>query len=181
MEIVEKTYEALRELFPASDTPVAEAAVETAEEEAADTVQEEEAEALPREPGVLRTEHSERGNHLDVLCSAEQIVDVTGVLDREGFFNESISGVDWIKDEQMEVIYDFNRLDNQRCRVVVRVFVPREKPEVPTISAIFPGANWHERETFDFYGVIFTGHPNLERILLPEDADFHPLLKDYMP
>jgi NADH-quinone oxidoreductase subunit C len=50
---------------------------------------------------------------------------------------------------------------------------------VPTISHVHPGANWHERESHDFFGIIFTGHPGLLPLLLPEDADFHPLRKDY--
>jgi NADH-quinone oxidoreductase subunit C len=72
-------------------------------------------------------------------------------------------------------------LGGEHCRVMVRVLVPRSKPVVPTISGVFPAADWHERETYDFYGIHFQDHPNLTRILLPEDADFHPLLKDYMP
>jgi NADH-quinone oxidoreductase subunit C len=50
---------------------------------------------------------------------------------------------------------------------------------LPTLSAIYPGADWHERETHDFFGVIFSGHPDLTPLLLPEDADFHPLRKDF--
>ena len=48
-----------------------------------------------------------------------------------------------------------------------------------TISPVFPGANWHERETHDFFGIVFRGHPNLEPLLLPEDATYHPLRKDF--
>ena len=65
------------------------------------------------------------------------------------------------------------------CRVVVRARIPRDCPEIPTVSDIFPGANWHERETHDFFGIKFIGHPHLIPLLLPEDADFHPLLKDF--
>ena len=50
---------------------------------------------------------------------------------------------------------------------------------VPSVSAVTPAANWFEREIFDMFGLSFEGHPQLERILLPEDADFHPLLKDF--
>jgi len=59
--------------------------------------------------------------------------------------------------------------------------VPRDQAELPTLSGVFPGANWHERETHDFFGIRFTGHPDLTPFLLPEDATFHPLRKDYAP
>jgi NADH-quinone oxidoreductase subunit C len=64
--------------------------------------------------------------------------------------------------------------------VVVRARVPREEPEVPTISGVFPGANWHERETHEFFGIKFRGHPDLSPLLLPEDAAYHPLRKDFV-
>ncbi len=138
-------------------------------------------EAPPREPGVLVTDPARHGSHLDVLCRPDQVVDVARVMDREGYFLEAIAGVDWLERGQMEVIYDYNRLGGEHCRVMVRVCVPRDQPSLPTITGVFPAADWHERETFDFYGVRFQGHPNLIRILLPEDADFHPLRKDYKP
>ena len=50
---------------------------------------------------------------------------------------------------------------------------------MPSIASIYPAADWHEREAYDMYGVRFIGHPNLERILLPQDADFHTLLMDF--
>ncbi|MBU0481502.1 MAG: NADH-quinone oxidoreductase subunit C [Proteobacteria bacterium] len=82
-------------------------------------------------------------------------------------------------EDPMEVVYDYNTTGGELCRVVVRCKVPRSKPELPTISAICSGANWHERETHDFFGIVFTGHPDLSPLLLPEDADFHPLRKDF--
>ncbi len=82
--------------------------------------------------------------------------------------------------DDLEVVYDFNHYESL-CRVVIRARVPRNQPEVPTISQIYPGANWHERETHDFFGITFVGHPYLEPLLLPEDADYHPLLKDFRP
>jgi len=134
-----------------------------------------------RPDGVLVVDYTGRGVHLDVQCSPQQIVETAKLLDEAGFCLESISGIDWIKDEQMEVVYDYNRTDGQFCRVAVRVRVPRSEPVVPTVSDIFPGANWHERETHEFFGITFEGHPYLVPLLLPEDADFHPLLKDFTP
>jgi NADH:ubiquinone oxidoreductase subunit C len=60
----------------------------------------------------------------------------------------------------------------------VHVKVPLDQ-EAPTISHIYPGANWYEREAYDLFGIRFAGHPDLRRILLPFDADFHPLLKKF--
>ncbi|MEJ2032852.1 MAG: NADH-quinone oxidoreductase subunit C [Deltaproteobacteria bacterium] len=77
---------------------------------------------------------------------------------------------------EMEVVYDYSS-SGELCRVVVRTRIPRDNPELPSIQQIYPGANWHERETHDFFGIRFSGHPNLTPFLLPEDADFHPLLK----
>jgi len=85
-----------------------------------------------------------------------------------------------LPEDALEAVYDFNHYE-ALCRVVIRTRVPRSKPEVPTISLIYPGANWHERETHDFFGINFVGHPYLVPLLLPEDADFHPLLKDFRP
>ncbi|WP_457573403.1 NADH-quinone oxidoreductase subunit C [Desulfolithobacter sp.] len=135
----------------------------------------------PRQVGILELEHSDRGVHLDVLLDPDLVVKAAEILDGLGFSLEAVTGVDWIKDNRMEVIYDYNHTGGELCRVVVRTFISREKPEITTISEVFPGANWHERETHDFFGIVFTGHPCLEPLLLPEDADFHPLLKDFKP
>lgn len=85
-----------------------------------------------------------------------------------------------LPEDVLEAVYDFNHYEGL-CRVTIRTRVPRSKPEVPSISRIYPGANWHERETHDFFGIIFVGHPYLVPLLLPEDADYHPLLKDFRP
>ncbi len=63
--------------------------------------------------------------------------------------------------------------------VAIKVRVPRDKPEVPSVEKVWTGADWHERETFDLMGVIFTGRDDLRRILLPEDWPGHPLRKDW--
>jgi NADH-quinone oxidoreductase subunit C len=82
------------------------------------------------------------------------------------------------KDEELCVVYHLHNLvDNVRIRL--KVYVPSEKPDVFTATQIFPGANWMERETYDFYGINFVGHPDLRRILNADDMDYFPLRKEY--
>jgi len=121
-----------------------------------------------------------RGVNLDVAAAPSQVVAAARLLDRNGFSIDTVTGVDWPAQGQMEVVYDFMHF-TANLRVSVRARVPRDNPEIPTISGVFPGANWHERETHDFFGIRFAGHPNLKPFLLPEDADYHPLRKDYKP
>ena len=122
-----------------------------------------------------------RGVNLDVTVAPDQVVAAAQLLDRYGFSLDTITGVDWLAQEQMEVVYDYMHF-TVNLRVAVRTRVPRDQAAVPTISSVFPGANWHERETHDFFGIFFTGHPKMSPpFLLPEDADYHPLKKDYKP
>jgi NADH-quinone oxidoreductase subunit C len=127
---------------------------------------------------VQITDYAAKGYHLDVRLGPEQVIAAAELLDKNGLSLDTITGVDWLAENQMEVVYDFFHPAANR-RVVVRARVPRATPEIPTISKVFPGANWHERETHDFFGIRFTGHPNLTPLLLPEDATFHPLRKDF--
>jgi len=133
----------------------------------------------PPSPGPVQSvDYSLKGYHLDVTVSSGQVVLAAEILDQNGFGLDAITGVDWIAQNEMEVVYDyFHPLSP--LRVVVRARVPRGHPELPTLSGVFPGANWHERETHDFFGIRFLGHPDLTLFLLPEDADYHPLRKDF--
>lgn len=78
----------------------------------------------------------------------------------------------------IEVLYVLRSLDRNHW-FRVSVGVPDDAPVLPTVTDLFPTANWHEREVFDFFGVDFTGHPGLTRILMPEDWVGHPQRKDY--
>jgi NADH-quinone oxidoreductase subunit C len=119
-----------------------------------------------------------KGWHLDATVTPDQVVQGAMLMDRHGFAIDTITGVDWLAENQMEVVYDyFHPLVG--LRVAIRTRIPRAEPELPTISKVFPGADWHERETHDFFGIRFAGHPNLTPLLLPEDADYHPLKKDF--
>ncbi|MEM3852415.1 MAG: NADH-quinone oxidoreductase subunit C [Methanomassiliicoccales archaeon] len=77
-----------------------------------------------------------------------------------------------------EVIYHISSYKN-RCMLQFRVELPREDPSVDSISNLWFGANWHERETYDMYGIVFKNHPKLERVLMPEGTDFFPFRKDF--
>jgi NADH-quinone oxidoreductase subunit C len=109
-----------------------------------------------------------------VFLSVEELGNAAKRLCDHGYSIEDVSVVDTV--QGFMVVYHFDRLTSPG-RVALRILAPHDKPEVPSISEIFSGANWHERECHDFFGVIFTGHPNLVPLLLPEDAKFHPLLK----
>ena len=82
------------------------------------------------------------------------------------------------QEDELEVVYDFN-LYAARHRVCLRVRTPRANPLIHTIAEIYPIAHWQEREIHEFFGIVFIGHPYLIPLLLPEDAEYHPLLKDY--
>jgi NADH-quinone oxidoreductase subunit C len=107
-----------------------------------------------------------------------------------------ISGVDYLEPDpkkvakagfepHTEVVYHFQSFTH-RHRFVLKLMLPRwkldkpgELPEVPSVSSIWPAADWHEREVYDLSGIWFAGHPDLRRILLAEDWTGHPLRKDY--
>jgi NADH-quinone oxidoreductase subunit C len=79
---------------------------------------------------------------------------------------------------RFEVVYNMISTTH-RHRIRLKVRVPEEDPRIDSVSSIWQTANWHERETFDLMGIKFDGHPDLRRILLPEDWEGHPLRKEY--
>ncbi len=89
------------------------------------------------------------------------------------------SGVDYPKRSEIEVVYHlFSYRHRHAC--VLKTAVPRDSPTMPTVSPVWPTALWQEREIFDLLGVVFEGHPDLRRLLLPEDWVGHPLRKDFV-
>lgn len=82
------------------------------------------------------------------------------------------------KNHELSVVYHLYSMTNN-IRIRIHVFLPITKPEIQTVTHLYPTANWMERETFEFFGIKFIGHPNLKIILNVEDMDYHPLLKQY--
>ena len=91
----------------------------------------------------------------------------------------NVTGVDnGVEKNTMEVVYHFYSI-TKNIHFIIKVVLDRQKPVVPSLTSIWRTADWHERETFDFFGIHFEGHPDLRRILLPANWEGHPLRKDY--
>ena len=83
-----------------------------------------------------------------------------------------------LQNRELAVVYHLhNLIDNIRIRF--KIFIPVAKPDVFSATALYSGANWMERETYDYYGVNFVGHPNLKRILNVDEMDYFPMRKEY--
>lgn len=91
-----------------------------------------------------------------------------------------VSGVHYPGDEgrELHAVYSFLSMTYNR-RIRVEVSVPDADPHLPSICSVYPAADWHERETYDMFGMVFDGHPGLTRILMPDDWEGHPLRKDF--
>ena len=93
----------------------------------------------------------------------------------------SVSGVHFPQDEgaELHVVYHLLSITHGGRRLRVEVTAPDADPHIPSVVATYPAADWHERETWDMFGVVFDGHPALTRILMPDDWAGHPQRKDY--
>ena len=119
-----------------------------------------------------------------IVLNTEQLVAVCAYLQKnlQYTFLATVTAVDW--DERIpryDVVYHLLSIPNRaELRLKVRVGKRREEhPAVPTVTGVWPGANWYEREVYDMFGIVFPGHPDLRRILMPDDWTTHPLRKDY--
>lgn len=129
-----------------------------------------------------------------ILIRREDIVEVCRLLRDDpdlqyNFFSECL-GVDYLNrfpDHRFEVVYNLYSVRYEKNgvsygtgrRIFLKVPVPESDPVVPSVTPVYPGANFPEREIYDMFGVRFSGHPDLRRILMPEDWVGHPQRKDY--
>jgi NADH-quinone oxidoreductase subunit C len=125
------------------------------------------------------------GTGRDASCSVEpaRIAEVCQFLRTEPALRfdclSNLSGVDYPKRNAIQVVYHLFSY-SLRQWIVLKVDATRDDPVVPTVSDVWSAADWQEREVFDLLGVTFTGHPDLRRILMPEDWPGHPLRKDFV-
>lgn len=112
----------------------------------------------------------------------DKIHEVLAYLKTEPEFNfhylTDLTGFQTADEKHLGVIYHLHNMP-KNLRVRVKTFFPMTHPEIPTATDLWPAANWMERETYDFYGVKFKGHPNLKRILNVDEMDIFPLRKEY--
>ena len=141
-----------------------------------------------RLPDVVERAVQDRGE-LTLYVPRERLLDLLRLLrdDHDLRFEllSSLSGVDYLghpghKDDpkRLHVAYHLTSLSYRR-RVRVEVAVSPDDPHVPSVVGLYPTADWHERETWDFFGIVFDGHPALTRIEMPDDWPGHPQRKDY--
>jgi len=136
-----------------------------------------------RFPGLAFRRHTGPAvRDFTLIVAAEAIVEVCAFLRDDPEFDFAmlswLGGMDYLpREPRFEVVYSLLSL-SRNARLHLKVQLPGENPIVPTVCGVWPTANWHEREAFDFYGIEFAGHPDLTRILLPEDWVGWPLRKD---
>jgi NADH-quinone oxidoreductase subunit C len=141
-------------------------------------------EAFPGLDDAIEKVVVDRGE-LTLHIVPERIADVCRTMrDDEALRFElcsSVSGVDYLGAEdgrRLHVVYHLTSMTYRR-RIRLEVAVTAENPAVPSVTSVYPTADWQEREAYDMFGIRFEGHPNLTRILMPDDWEGHPQRKDY--
>ncbi|MEN9281919.1 MAG: hypothetical protein RL594_854 [Bacteroidota bacterium] len=137
-------------------------------------------------PGCTSTEHH---GDLTIHVGKDVLLDVLAELKENPStqFNQlvDVTAIDWAKEgDRFEVVYFLYSIPNA-THVRIKVAVREDNPHVPSVVGVYESANWYERETFDMYGIVFDGHPDLRRFFMPEDfmdedgTPLYPLRKDF--
>ncbi len=141
-------------------------------------------EKLKENFGSEIVEVTETAGQVSVTVRRDRIVDILRFLHNDGelLFDHlaDLCGVDWLgkKTPRFEVVYNLFSIRYKRY-IRIKAQVPEEDPRIDSVAHIWKTANWLERECYDMFGIVFEGHPDLRRLLMPEDWEGYPLRKDY--
>lgn len=133
------------------------------------------AQAVP-EGQVNEADYAKTGYHLEVRLDQVGMRRVAKEMLQRRFLLETITAVDFI--DHFELIYLYSTYYQDNFRVITRIQIPKETSPF-SVSSIYPEAIWLEREVYDFFGIHFQEHPDLKRIINPDEADYFPLLKNF--
>ena len=131
--------------------------------------------ALP-EGRVHPGDYDRTGYHLEFRLDQVGMRRVAREMKAKQFYLETITAVDFI--DYFEIVYIYSTYYQALCRVMTRIRMPKEASPF-SVSAVYPGAIWLEREVYDFFGIRFQEHPDLKRIINPDEVDYFPLLKNF--
>jgi NADH-quinone oxidoreductase subunit C len=129
---------------------------------------------------ALATDAKYDREELTITVARENIIAAAKAVQQAGYnFLEDVTAVDWYPSEpRFQITYHIVSMSmKQRIRLIARL--DSDAAAIDSITPVWPSANFYEREVFDLFGVHFGGHPNLRRIMMPEDWNGHPLRKDY--
>jgi NADH-quinone oxidoreductase subunit C len=133
-------------------------------------------------PETVRTSQEFRGEFTITVSSGSLLRACTLLRDDPEFAFTmliDLTAIDRYRPEaRFEVVYHLYSLKHRRY-LSLKVQTDEDHPEVPSVTGVWPAANWHERETYDMFGIKFTGHPDLRRLYMPEDFEYFPLRKDF--
>jgi NADH-quinone oxidoreductase subunit C len=123
-----------------------------------------------------------RLNELTIEIAPEQIVSVCEFLKKEQGYRRlsAVTGVDFFPTEpRFEVVYFLHSIERRAERLRLKCRLHGDNAVIDSVTSVWVGANWYERETFDLFGIHFRNHPNLVRIMMPDEWEGHPLRKDF--
>ncbi len=127
--------------------------------------------------GVITDSKVQRERRLVITIDSKDITEVCQTLFDMGFDHLSnVSGVEY--EDRFESVYHVWSYSNNNL-ITVKAVLPKERPKIDSVTSIWKSADWHEREAYDLMGIKYKGHPNLTRILNPDDFEGHPLRKSF--
>ncbi|MFH0803256.1 MAG: NADH-quinone oxidoreductase subunit C [bacterium] len=134
---------------------------------------------LPEVAAFLKTEPSLDFNYLFFISAIDRLEFLETSVRPELRACRAVEGQDVDRLKALEVLYHLYSMGKGH-HIIIKTRLDRKNPVLDSVTALWPAANWHEREVYDLFGVRFDGHPDLRRILLPEDWEGHPMLRDFI-